>query len=71
MGTVENLQVVTPLNWDPDRIIAEAQERGLKEIVIIGTGEDGEEYFTSSVASGPDVLWMLERAKLKLLRKAD
>jgi hypothetical protein len=37
----------------------------------MGTAKDGSEYFASSLASGPETVWHLERAKLKLLRIVD
>jgi len=71
LSNVENLRVITSLDWSPQRILAEAAERDLISVVVIGETADGAEFFSSSVASGPEVLWTLERAKLKLLRKGD
>lgn len=36
-------------------------------IVVLGYDPAGEEYFASSIADGADVIWLLERLKLKLL----
>jgi hypothetical protein len=41
----------------------------LAYVIIIGETDDGEFYFASSKASGPDVLWDLEKAKLVLLQE--
>jgi hypothetical protein len=65
------LPVVTTLDLPPERMLNAALERGLKEVVIIGYDLEGEEYFASSVSDGGDVVWHLERAKLKLLRMPD
>ena len=65
---VIELDVVTCLDIPAERVLNRALERNLKSVIIIGETEDGEEYFCSSIASGPDVVWQLERAKLKLLR---
>ena len=43
----------------------------LDEVVIIGTYKDGGEYFASSVADGPNVNWMLDRAKKALIEIID
>jgi len=43
----------------------------LNEVVIIGTHKDGREYFASSVADGPNVNWMLDRAKKALIEIID
>ena len=61
------LDVVTKLDVPPERILQEALKANPQSVVIIGYDSDGEEYFASSVADGGTVLWMLERAKNKLL----
>jgi hypothetical protein len=69
-NNVIDLPVVTTLNLDPDRVLNKAIGE-LKEVIIVGYDKDGKEYFSSSVADGGDVIWLLERMKLKLLRTAD
>lgn len=61
------LDTVTSLDLDTERVLAAAQGK-LKEVVLIGYDHDGEFYFASNKASGPQVLWALEQAKLKLLK---
>ena len=56
---------ITSLDIDPDMVLDEA--KGLESVIVIGYTKDGEEYFASSVADGGEVLWQLERSKLKLL----
>ena len=68
---VVNLPVITRLDIDPQRVLAAATEAGMTEVVIVGLDADGNEYFASSQAGGPDVLWHLERAKLRLLRMVE
>lgn len=58
---------ITTLDIDPERVLKAAIGQ-LESVIIIGITKDGEEYFASSVANGPSVLWDLERAKLKLLQ---
>lgn len=53
-----------------DRVLASAMGE-LEEVVIIGTHKDGKEYFASSVADGPNVNWMLDRAKKALIEIID
>lgn len=60
----------TKLDLSPDRVITEAIDK-LDSVVILGHHKDGNEYFASSTSNGADVLWLLERAKLTILRIAD
>jgi len=53
-----------------DRVL-EAAIGELEEVVIIGTHKDGKEYFASSIADGPNVNWMLDRAKKALIEIVD
>lgn len=43
----------------------------LEGFVIAGYTEDGEEFFSSTYASGPEALWLLERCKQQLLEIVD
>jgi hypothetical protein len=70
MGEVVDLDVVTTLDLDPDRILDRAKGQ-LETVIIIGVDEDGDEYFASSVADGGSALWMMERAKKALLETPD
>lgn len=68
MSNVLELPVMTRLDIDPQRVLAKAIAAEMQEVVIIGYDKDGDEFFASSLADGGDMLWHLERAKLKLLR---
>jgi hypothetical protein len=70
MSNVVVLPVVTKLDLPPDRII-EAALGKLESVVIMGYDKDGNEYFAASCADGGDVLWILERSKLKLLQVSE
>ncbi len=63
------LDVITSLNLPTDRIFEEAQKNVKIDdgVVIIGWDHDGMMYFSSSIADGPEVLWILEQTKLALL----
>jgi hypothetical protein len=63
------LPVITRLDVPAQRVLDEAAKAGLTEIVILGYDGDGEEYFASNMADGGDIIWHLERAKLKLLQR--
>lgn len=39
----------------------------LNEVVIVGWDKKGELFFSSNVADGGTVLWLLEKAKKRLL----
>jgi hypothetical protein len=62
---------ITSLNIPVDRVLNLAIEKDLEGVVICGYDKEGNEYFASSIADGGEVIWLLERSKLKLLRIAD
>lgn len=67
---LDNVKVfpgITKLDMDPDIILSKALEAGLKEVVIVGTRDDGELFFAGNLSSGPEVLWLLEEAKQRLM----
>lgn len=70
MSNVKIFTGVTPLDFDADVILQAAMGK-LKSVVIIGEYNDGDEFFSSSLGSGPEIMWMIERAKLDLLRIVD
>jgi hypothetical protein len=57
---------ITKLDLNPD-IVLENTKGKLESFVICGYDKDGQEYFASTYADGGDVLWLLERMKLRLL----
>ena len=58
---------VTRLDIPAERVLEWASKKDLKSVVVMGYTEDGDEYFASSIADGGEVVWLIERAKLKLL----
>jgi hypothetical protein len=65
---------VIPFHSDAD--IREAlrclERAGITDFVICGYEKDGGEFFASPESvSGADAVWMLERARYKLMRIAD
>lgn len=53
------------------KVLAGAVRAELSEVVVLGYTKDGEFYFSASEANGPDVLWLLEYAKKRLLEIVD
>jgi hypothetical protein len=70
MGDVVNFNGATRLDIDPDPVLQAAVGK-LKQVVILGYTEDGQEYFASSIADGGTVLWMFERCKQVLINTDD
>lgn len=67
MGDVINPNVETSLDIPADRILSAAIEADLETAVVVGWDQDGNMYFASSSGYGPDLLWLLEKAKASLL----
>jgi coenzyme F420-reducing hydrogenase delta subunit len=64
------LNCVTRLDLPVDRVLDGAKDQ-LDGVVILGYHKDGSEYFASTYADGGDVLWLLERCKVSLLKVPD
>ena len=67
MGEVVELECVTSLDLPVERILRKAGEADLEQAVVIGWTKDGDPYFASSCADGPEILWLIELTKLRLL----
>lgn len=73
MSNVVDLPVITRLNLNPERVLQAAldAEPKLTEVVVIGWTEDGQEYMVSSISNGPEVVWLAERLKHRLVAEAE
>jgi hypothetical protein len=71
MAEIVELDMITRLDIPVERILKKALEKGLKNVVLAGFTEDGDEYFASSVADGGAALWLLERCKWRLMKEVD
>lgn len=69
-GNLQFFPGITAKDFDAD-LILEGAKGELAWVIIIGETPDGDEFFSASKSNGPDVVWALERAKLKLLRTMD
>ena len=70
MGDVTRLPVITTLDLNADDVLRETVGK-LKSVVIMGYTEEGVEFFASSIADGPEVNWLIDRMKTKLLAVPD
>lgn len=59
---------ITKLDLPTELVLQGATDADLRCVVVLGYKQDGEEYFASTMADGADVLWLLERLKLRLLQ---
>lgn len=71
MSNVVLFPGITKLDLPPGQILAKAAEVEFESVVVLGCTKDGQEYFCSSLADGGNVLWLLERAKHRLMRIVD
>ena len=64
---IVELGAFTKLDIPPDRVLSSAVDK-LQDVVIVGwEKETSLLYFASSTANGPEILWLLEKAKERLL----
>lgn len=67
MGEVVEWDGITTLDIPPARVLEKAMGENLTGVVLIGTDEDGCLFFSSSMASAPQILWLIESLKHELL----
>ena len=67
MGEISYLHNTTSLDIPPDRVL-ESAIGNLTECLVIGWDNDGQLYLASSTTCGPDVLWLIEKAKIEFFR---
>lgn len=70
MGEVIDLPVVTRLDLSADKVLESAIGE-MDQVIVIGYDKEGDEYFASSIAGGPECLWLMERFKAALLAIPD
>ncbi|AJD83143.1 putative cysteine synthase [Paracoccus phage vB_PmaS-R3] len=61
---------VSRIDTQPDRILQGAIGQ-LQSVVVIGYDLDGAEYYASSIADGPNALWLIRRTEHKLIGIVD
>lgn len=62
------LPCVTSHDIPPSRVLSAAARASFDRVIVIGVLDDGSEYIASSMASAPECLWLLERAKSELMK---
>lgn len=68
---VHILDIITDQNIPADRVLNAAIVHRLDTAIVCGLDRDGNEYFASSVAGGPEALWLLQRCQKRLLEGMD
>jgi len=71
MGDVVDLDCVTTLDMDVDRLLEKAKNGGLVEVVIVGVDGNGNEFFASSKSDAAQAAYHLDRAKWNLFKQVD
>ncbi|MBC6444615.1 MAG: hypothetical protein GDA50_04175 [Alphaproteobacteria bacterium GM202ARS2] len=61
------LPVDPGFSHDAKVVLERALKSDINAVVILGWCEDGCEYMATSIASGPEVLWLTERMKQRLM----
>lgn len=59
--------VPNDLSNRPDLVLKQAIERKTKDLIVIGRYPDGDLYLASSNPDVGDQLWLIEKAKAKIL----
>lgn len=67
MGEVIELDIVTRLDIPPEKILRKAAKKELTDVLVIGWDAAGDFYFASSMAAGPDCLWLIKLAEKGLM----
>ena len=70
MTNIVNFPGVTCFDLPANQVLESALGK-LERVVVIGYTSEGDEYFASSIADGSEVVWLIERMKLQLLRIVD
>ncbi len=70
MALADNVRMfpgISPNNYDASLMLQAADRADLSSVVIIGWDDNGDLFFSSNVGSGPECLWLIEKAKKALL----
>lgn len=70
MDNVIDFTGITKLDLPAEKILSTALTKNLNTVVILGYDEKGNFYFASCKSDGGEVLWLLELAKCKLMKKS-
>jgi hypothetical protein len=67
MSDIHTLDIPTKNDLPPDRILTAATGKLPETAMVIGYDEEGDLYLASSTGDGRELLWLLERAKKRLM----
>ena len=70
MGEVVILGGVTTLDIPAERVLNGGLEADLKDAVLIGRDQNGELYFAGTTSDAAKIVWLMEVAKIELLKLA-
>lgn len=68
VSNVVVLPVITSIDIEAERVLEGAINAKLQSCFVAGYDENGEMYFASSLADGGDVLWLMEKTKVMLMK---
>lgn len=69
MSNVVSFRGVTKLDLDPDTVLENSKGQ-VDNFIILGYDKEGDFWFSSTMGSGGDVMWLMEVAKIQLLKIA-
>lgn len=67
-NNVVELPVVTSLPIPCERVLNRAIKAELEEVMVIGSKPDGSYFFASSFSDGGNVLWLLEKTRIEIMK---
>ena len=65
------LDIVSSHDIDPQRVLVNALNKRLTNVVVLGYRADGDEFFATSYADGANLLWLLKRGEHRLMQIID
>jgi hypothetical protein len=66
-GKVIDFPWLSDVDLSPIRVLSQAGEADLKEVIVIGVDANDDAYFNSNMADAFRTVYQLERAKHKLM----
>lgn len=61
----------TKEGFSPEMVLRGALKADLAQVVVIGWDQDENLFFSGSTQDGPDILWLLEKARMALFVNAE
>jgi hypothetical protein len=67
LSNVFSLAIVKDDDREPGKVIDRVRDINPQTVIVIGVDADGFPFFASSTPDGREILWLMERSKMKLL----